>query len=359
MTPLIIAATGACTPMGTRSWQTASCLNAGLSAFTRKPISNHANHRATISVVSALEPTCVGVDRLIRLAAPALAEALFAPPSLIPLVRPIPIFMALPEPQNELPEYIDARRFALELPRSIDVSAEYLPITTFAGGPVAGADALAAAYRFMFEHAEAPEVIVGGVDSLTDQPLIDLFYQRDWLQVNGHCDGFIASEGAAFVRLARRPASKHYVTVYPPSFGIELSSRVNEQSMLTGAGLINAVTGALNAAQIPANALHGYWSDRDGSPWRGNELTSLSAKLSPDMPPERSIASFTGQLGATWVPLLLCLFDEMRQELHHPVVPRMLTGQAALFSVSALSERLASWIASWGYARHIHELEIK
>lgn len=358
MTPLSIAATGACTPIGTRAWQTATSLAAGLSGFTRQAIEGQADHRATLSRVPGIDPACTGTERLVRLAAPALHEALRSgPPPAAgwPLRRPIPLFMALPEPWAELPGGIDTDRFALELPRALDLAPEFLPLTLHAGGAVGGADALANAYRFMHAHLDVPEVLVGGVDSLADPAVVPVLHQRRWVQVAGHCEGFVASEAAAFVRLARTPAAGESATVYPPAFAEEPASRVGESSLLDGRALIQASRDALQAARMPADALQAYWSDMDGSPWRGAERASLSAAFAAEggLAPAREPAAFLGEVGAAWVPLMLSLFHEMRQALTHPVMPARLAGHAGLQTVSGLSTRTAAWVATWDHARPV------
>ncbi|AVT13387.1 3-oxoacyl-ACP synthase [Paracidovorax avenae] len=358
MTPLSIAATGACTPVGTRAWQTASSLAAGLSAFTRQAIAGQADHRATVSRVPGIDPTSTGTERLVRLAAPALHEALRSgPPPATgwPLQRPIPLFVALPEPWAERPGGIDADRFALELPRALDMAPEFLPLTLYAGGAVGGADALSGAYRFMQAHPDVPEVLVGGVDSLADPAVVELLYQRRWVQVAGHCEGFVASEAAAFVRLSRAPVAGEFATVYPPAFGEEAAPRVGEASLLDGRALIQSARAALQTARMPADALHSYWSDMDGSPWRGAERASLSAAFAADggLAPARDPAAFLGEVGAAWVPLMLSLFHEMRQALSHPVMPARLAGHAGLQSVTGLSTRTAAWVATWDHARPV------
>lgn len=353
MTPLTISSTGACTPIGTRAWQTASAVASRFAAFTRQPVTGHIDHQATVSRVKAIEIECTGIDRLIRLAAPALHEALQGTSGTWPLVRPVPVFLALPEPLPPVRGAIDVQRFALELPRALDVAPEFLPLMLYPGGAVGGADALAAAYRFMQEHPSAPEVIFGGVDSFVDPAIVDGLYARRWLKVNGHTEGFIASEGAAFVRLSRRPCAPDYVTVFPPAFGQEAASRVGSEAILGGRGLIEAASLALKAANLPAPALQSYWSDMDGSPWRGSELMNLSANLAAQSghPAMHDPAAFLGEMGAAWAPLLLCLLHEMRQGLHHPHRPVALSGHAGLQSVTGLSTRVAAWVATWNHTR--------
>jgi 3-oxoacyl-[acyl-carrier-protein] synthase-1 len=355
MKPLTIAATGACTPVGTRAWQTACAVAAKQSAFTRLQMPDHIDHRASVSRLTVIPEEESGTERLIRLAAPALREALQAQPSAWPLTRPMMLFVALPQRWEELPDaHIDAGRFQLELPRALDLAAEYLPMRVFEGAAAAGADALAGAYRFMQTHPETEQVLVGGVDSLSDTLVAQSLYRRGWLKVNRHTEGFIAAEGAAFVRLSRVPiGQQECALVYPPGFGREGSSRVGNADQLSGAGLIQAVQQALDAAapggQWPANALHAYWSDIDGSPWRGAEAASLSAALgaSAGLPEITDPAAFVGQMGAAWAPLMLSLFHEMRQAAHHPLMPHPLAGHTALQSVSGLDERLAAWMCEW------------
>lgn len=352
MNPLVIAATGACTPIGTRAWQTGCGFTARQSSFTRQTITHQAEHRATVSRVQAIDTGCKATERLIRLAAPALHEALRSQPTPAagwPLQRPIPLFVALPETLPELPGWIDAGRFALELPRALDLAAEFLPIKVYPGGAVAGADALAQAYRFMHDNPSVPEVVIGGVDSFVDTEIVDVLYQRRWAKVNGVCEGFIASEGAAFVRLSRKPADVDFVTVYPPYFADEPRSRLDSDTLPDGRALIEASRGALQAARMPVNALHSYWSDMDGSSWRGAELASLSAALAAQggLPQAQEPAALLGQLGAAWAPLMLSLFHEMRQGLTHPVMPLHLAGHAGLLTVSGLDTRVAAWSAAW------------
>ncbi len=352
MKPLVIAATGACTPIGTRAWQVGSSFAARQSGFTRQAITGQAEHRATVSRVQAIDPACKGTERLIRLAAPALQEALRAPPAPTagwPLQRPIALFLALPEPLPELPDWIDTGRIALELPRALDLAPEFLPIHLSIGGTVAGAQALAHAYRFLHDTPHAAEAIIGGVDSFVDTEIVDALHQRRWARVNGVREGFIASEGAAFVRLCRQPGAEDYATVNPPYFAQEAHSRMDSSHLPEGRALIEASQGALQAANLPASALHSHWCDMDGSAWRGAELASLGAALAPQggLPPAQEPAALLGEMGAAWVPLLLSLFHEMRQIRDHPVLPSPLAGHASLFTVAGLDHRVAAWSAAW------------
>ena len=178
MTPLAIAATGACTPIGTRAWQTASVLAAKQSAFTRVQLPDHIDHLATVSRVSAIPSDETGTDRLIRLAAPALAEAMPSDTRTHTSRQPIMLFLAVPSSMQELPLHCDPQRIALELPRALDLAAEYLPMRIFQGSAAAGADALAAAYQFMHANLRVNQVLVGGVDSLCDTPVAHALYRR-------------------------------------------------------------------------------------------------------------------------------------------------------------------------------------
>ena len=353
MKPLIIAATGACTPVGTRAWQTASAVASRYAALTKQDINGRIDHRATISRISVIEPECTGVDRLIRLAAPALHEALQGDTQVWPAVRPIPVFMALPSHLADLGTFIDPQRFALELPRALDAAPEFLPLHLYAGGAVAAVDALAGAYRFMHENPKEPQVLVGGVDSLVDLPVLNALYRRRWLKVNGFSDGFIASEGAAFIRLVRKPVESNFVTVFPPAFGEERVARVGSEDLLDGGALISSAKHALQAADLPANALQSCWSDMDGSPWRGSELANLGVALAAQkaFPVQHDPAACLGELGAASAPVLISLFHEMRQGLSHPLIQSRLSGHSGLQSVSDLATRTASWVLSWNYTR--------
>jgi 3-oxoacyl-[acyl-carrier-protein] synthase-1 len=188
------------------------------------------------------------------------------------------------------------------------------------------------------------------VDSLADTQVAQSLYRRGWLKVNRHSEGFMAAEGAAFVRLGRSAAGgQECALVYPPGFGQETAPRVGSADLLPGTGLIEAVHQALKAANLNADALHAFWSDIDGSPWRGSEAASLSAALaaSGGLPAVDDPAAFVGQMGTAWLPLMLSLFHEMRQAARHPLMPQSLAGHTALQSVTGLDERLAAWVCAW------------
>ena len=329
-------------------------------AFTRTKIAAHADHLATISRLIDVPESTSGVDRLVRMAAPALSEALSQVPGLWPLQRPVPLFIALPEPMDELPDRINNARFALELPRAMNIAPEYLPVTWFNSGEAGGAEAIARAILFLDEHPEAPYAVVGGVDSLCDTELIEIFYKRRWIQVNGFIDGFVASEGAAFLVLGREPIAADYLRLSMPSFGSEKHSRVGSERSLAATGLIGAVRGALANADFPEgetgfNALSTLWTEIDGAQWRGSEITGLSAAYGGGLPAVRRVAQFTGQMGAAWVPMLVSLLHQMKNLKHHPLGAQEFTGHSGLIAVNGLSTRQAALIGAWWYSRAVEK----
>lgn len=350
MNVLSVRSTGSFTPLGSRAWQCAASLRRRASAYTRWPLPGHADMRITLARVVGLDERCTGTERLLRLAAPALHEAVTTVPGTWPPARPLPLFVALPDvgAAHGLPNWCDAERFALEIPRALDIAPEYLPVHTFPGGAVAGADALAAAYRYLHQRPEAQQVLVGGVDSLSDPALVPALHARHWLRASGHAEGFIASEGAAFVLLSRKPAGGYHLAVWPPGFGHEAAPRLGSEAVLSGAGLITAARAALAAAQLPAGALHSFWSDADGTPWRGSELASLGVALS-GLPAASPAAEHLGELGAAWLPVLLSQVHEMRQLPLHPVLRGMqLQGHTALLAATGLLDhRACAAAAAW------------
>jgi 3-oxoacyl-[acyl-carrier-protein] synthase I len=361
MKPLVLTGAGVCVPIGTRTWQAACSLESKVSSFTRESISGYADLRATVSRLRAIEPECKGLDRLIRLAAPALSEALKTTQGLWPLQRPVHVFMALPEALSDLPA-VDAGRFSLELPRALELAPEFLPLTVFggqanmqSGGAVGGADALLSAYQFMQQHEDVEHVVVGGVDCMVDPDGVLALHQKHWIKVPCNSEGFIPGEGAAFVVLSRQPQEEYFVTVYPPAITSESQPRTLSQDNLTGQGLIDAYFQAASHASMPLDAVHTYWNDVDGSQWRGSELTSLSAALAPysSLPATQQPSAFTGDLGAAWLAFMLAMLQQMRQGLHHHLIATPPAGHTVMQSVTGLSNRLAAWVACWGYARSV------
>lgn len=144
-----------------------------------------------------------GLERYLALGAPALREALTGARHDLR----VPLFLALPETQRpgiqELPPKALLEALAkAAAPHTVDLTASEL----FHQGHAGFAFALAAATRALSYGAK--EVLVGGIDSPFDEAVIRWMQERDLLLTEAQPKGRIATEAAAFVRLALRAAPK-------------------------------------------------------------------------------------------------------------------------------------------------------
>jgi 3-oxoacyl-[acyl-carrier-protein] synthase-1 len=189
---------GARSPLGLSAAQVALCRRARKNEPRATRFRDRLGGEIGACHARCLPDTIHGYDRLLRLASPALAEAL--PEG---LAEPVPLVVALPEPgrADDDARFTDGfvRDLAARSKRRIDVAASL----SVRAGHAGGALAFEAALGMMARPGGPALVAVGGVDGyFHPDVLADLDAE---LRLHGSADdGFIPSEGAAFVLLARR-----------------------------------------------------------------------------------------------------------------------------------------------------------
>ncbi|NMO15904.1 hypothetical protein HPC49_24170 [Pyxidicoccus fallax] len=128
--------------------------------------------------------------RMLRLASSALQEAAHgtSKPALL---------LALPEDDAGL-----GVEFLEQLAHQSGVELDIRGSRLFPQGRAGGLLALAEAQRRL---ASTPQelVLVGGVDTYCDLPLLDVMWEQQRLRVHGLSDGFVPGEGASFMLLGR------------------------------------------------------------------------------------------------------------------------------------------------------------
>lgn len=193
-----IVGTGARSPLGLSAAQVAMCWRAQKNEPRATRFRDQHGGEIGACHARALADTVHGYDRLLRLASPALAEAL--PEA---LSQPVPLVLALPEPgrADDDPRFTDGfvADLAARAKRRVDVGASL----SVRAGHAGGALAFEAAAALLSRPGGPAMVAVGGVDSYFHP---DVLAELDLeLRLHGSADdGFIPSEGAAFALLARR-----------------------------------------------------------------------------------------------------------------------------------------------------------
>jgi len=193
---------GMTTPVGLTAATTAASLRAGIvrireSAF----VDRHSQpilagfledaHLPALALSEAmLKKPVLRHARMLRIATYALQEALRGIPG------PLPLLLAVPEASAEA-----GAELLSQLSAQAGVALELRASKSFPHGRAGGLLALAEALRKLSTSHEC--VLLGGVDSHADLPLLDVLWDAQRLFVRGLSDGFIPGEGAAFVLLGR------------------------------------------------------------------------------------------------------------------------------------------------------------
>jgi 3-oxoacyl-[acyl-carrier-protein] synthase-1 len=219
----LILAAGMSSPLGLDARQTALVLRAKKMAPEKTSFGNRGGLGLGNVRSRRLPSSLVGRDRLIELAAPALAEAIRGLPS---NPGPLPMFLALPPRRSEVEQPLGADFFEV-LGKRANVqiaveSSEPFPIghagfaaaldraLTFLSAPATPAPMQGLSLGRLGKPSEpvAPAkpkptyAIVGGVDSYHDPAVLDALDKERRVNADGIWDGFIPSEAAAFVVVA-------------------------------------------------------------------------------------------------------------------------------------------------------------
>jgi 3-oxoacyl-[acyl-carrier-protein] synthase-1 len=164
-----------------------------------------------------IDEACKGRERLLELARPALAEATRG---IGAAKGPIPLFLSLPSRRTEEeeplgPDFLDVLGKRAGVP--IALAASEAVVLGHAGFAVALGRGLAA----LSARGASPCVVVGGVDSHHDPAVLAALDKERRLQADGVWNGFIPSEAAAFVVLAREGAAPALARVMAVATGME------------------------------------------------------------------------------------------------------------------------------------------
>ena len=253
---------GMMTPVGDCAAQTAASVRAGISRYQESAVYNKRFEPMTLALLPeenlpplnddlATQPGLTSRQmRMLRLAAPALREALqnYAPET------PIPLFLAGPEalPGRPLPVGgVFVNHLEIQAQTRLDLTHSRLYPTGRAGGLQALDAALAHLAQGTHDY-----VLVGGVDTYLDLYLLGTLDMADRVLANGVMDGFCPGEGAGFLLLCSERAKQTrggatLAKIHPPGIASEPGHRYSEQPY-KGDGLAQAVSSAIAHAQAQA-----------------------------------------------------------------------------------------------------------
>ena len=309
---------GMVTPVGGCTAQTAASVRAGISRYRESPVYNKRFEPMILALVpdEDLPPLAESLvaapgltarqARMLRLAQPAIEEALRA----LPPGPPLPLFLALPEALPGRPPTA-TEAFLDDLVEQSGAAVDLDQSRIFTTGRAGGFQAMAEAIELLAQ-GSLDRVLVGGVDSYLDLFLLGALDGEDRILAEGVMDGFAPGEGAAFLVLgsdqARQAVARDKIVfLQPPGIASEPGHRYSEQPY-KGEGLAEAVSLALTTnGQGPVQTVFaGLNGENFGAKEWGVAAMRNQPALDPDLRFEHPADCF-GDTGAAMAPLLVGL----------------------------------------------------
>lgn len=311
----IITALGARSPAGLNAEQTALGIRFSHLSPKATKLENSFHEPVGMSLLSALPDDLEGAERMIALAVPALAECLAGDR----LVSPRPaankpvVLLGCPSPRPGFSAE-DAARVLRTVVDLAKVDADPTRSAAFAVGHAGFAVALE---RALSELALAPgaSVIAGCVDSYYDARAIAYFDEERRVLSARAPDGFLPSEGAAFVAIRSASAAKGGAPLAHPFGEVVLAATDVERTVLEGkpnlarasTDLLARVEAALSAGQR-ARSFGWFLRSTNGEQHRAREARFVMTRLAHLLDPGESrldeLSEHMGDAGAATGALL-------------------------------------------------------
>jgi len=242
---------GASTPFGLDARQTAMFVRAAKLVPRRDPLVERADVEAGTARAVRLADELLAVDRMLAFASEAAEEALTQ--AEVALGPPLAVFVALPEATraytDEQADKLRSREFLDELERRLGRPIDRVRSEAVRLGHAGFAILLE---RALAQLSHGP-VLVGGADSFHDPAcLASLAEQRRLLCESIH-DGYIPSEGAAFVVLGPPSTDRSAIArIVGVASGLEPEKTVEEPRIAELATeLIRRVGSSLGSSPLP------------------------------------------------------------------------------------------------------------
>lgn len=309
-----ILGVGAQTAVGRTVAATAAAVRAGLSAATDHPLRVD-RHREPMVVCRAswLPIELSGVERSLSLAMNAAREALAALPD-APNLRPIPVFLGLPEARPGSPK-------GLDMALSTGVAARLRPHTRISevmslpAGHASGLMALAEAQaRILGGHADV--CLVGGVESYLESETLEWIEDSQQLHARSNSWGFTPGEAAGFCLLASSRVAAALGGRAPARLlGVATAyeeNRIKTETVCLARGLTQALGRVLDV--LPASTqVDQVICDLNGERYRANELAFSMVRMARRFAAPGEFlapADCWGDVGAASGPLFVALAVE-------------------------------------------------
>jgi 3-oxoacyl-[acyl-carrier-protein] synthase-1 len=271
---MYVGATGMVCGAGLYATAACAALRAGISAFTELAFVDGDN----APVIGTQVPeNAVGLRRLVKLLAGALADCLSQASGLRPEATPLLVAVAEPERPGGIGNRGD--QLLKDVQALLGVRFHPALSRCFPQGHTGAFAALRFA-RAQVLPASAPACLVAGVDSYINGPALAWLEGQQRLKTPNNPNGVIPGEGAAAVlvqREGRTPVAAP-LQVIGLGFAQETATILSEEPFI-GLGIAQAVRQALAEAQLPMHDMEFRVSDLTGESYAFKEQSLMMARL--------------------------------------------------------------------------------
>ncbi|MBO9688294.1 MAG: hypothetical protein J7598_16955 [Mitsuaria chitosanitabida] len=300
----------AVTCLGESLAETALLMRAGISGVGLSDFVDAEGHRVVACACPALPPDLPSRERLLALAAHALAgvhrrRVASGPP---PAARPPILLLGLParfalEPGSyEL--NVGGRDFVQRLSAALPPDWAGADIEAFPFGRAAGAIAMARALQLAESRRD---VIWGGVDTLLHWPALEALQQRDRLLTNENVDGVRPGEAAAFAMVT--PTGREDGWVAGLGLGRE-PHPVGSEAPCRSDGFAQALASAVEPLRAAGRRCAVWTLDASHEKHATREVQNIIARFGDVLDPATDLRmplKALGDVGAAALPLMAAL----------------------------------------------------
>lgn len=293
--PIVIRRAGLVTAVGLTAAESCAAFRAKLTNPTETKFFGRGGEPIMVHEVP-LERPWRGIEKLSKMAAMAIAEALQGVPRSDWDQLPVILCVAEPERPGRTAG-LDDRLF--ELIRAQLGAAFASTSAVIAQGRVSVAVALARA-RTMLEQAPAAQVVIAAADSLLTWPTLDHYDRSDRLLTERNTDGFMPGEAAGALLIGSSTGKAGELACTGIGFGRE-TARVDAGEPLRGDGLTQAVKAALTEAALQIQDMDFRITDNSGEQYYFKEAELALSRTLRVRKEEFDIwhpAECTGETGA-------------------------------------------------------------
>lgn len=306
-----VQAVGMLTPVGTGAKASAAAIDAGVARLTESDFYDDRFRPIVLgqvpddelpAAVPALASQPPLVQRLVRLAAPALAECAAD----LPRPESVPVFVALPE----TPGTPEGAAFLRLLAAQSGVPFALATSRAFPLGRAGALVALEAALELLAE-GDVTHAFVGGVDSHSSQARLDALVAEGRVLADGVMDGFVPGEGAGFVLLrdpAARPGGARPLARIEAVASAQEPGHRGSKEPFRGEGLAAAFARAWGGAPAELPAVRTTWAGFNGEGLFAKEWGTAYARHADRIAEDAEIrhpAECFGDTGAAFGALLV------------------------------------------------------